>query len=442
MTKNDVHKAIDMLQNDEEIESFVKSRIQELEDNSVETTVGQNYTTTFREYISQKTHYKPGERLKDAECPDLVYDDLTPYIDLVSAIKRNGGYDSFSLFTSIFFDVYNYLPSEDNGTERAFTYLSNKDKRVSIKQISEEACAFCSEKAGMAHNLFKFMGIDSEVVCGYRDSKIHAYNILYPRGYDNEPIVLYDPSFFVSFNNENVKQSYAYYQILKKDDYEKLLAGEPIKIDLTETESQYRTYYNLGSEFSFKGETSLYSAGLDRKKSDYTPRINKDAKGRITVDIDEIKKNPNLDLSERMARLSEDKRWDSDDLSELALASIKQEYEYMANSVPDFPHLDFVLEQILDGHDFTEEDFTKLRALELKENGTLDIEENAEIKRYNDLRKRIMESNGITADDFNELCQTMELDSKTAEILQYAFQSKGLIIDSYLENDSHQRRSR
>ena len=442
MTKNDIHNAIDRIQSNEGIESFVKTRIQELEDNSIETTVGQNYTTIFREYISEKTHYKPGERLKDAECPDLVYDDLTPYVDLVKTIKKSGGYDSFALFTLIFFNVYNYLPSEEADMERAFTYLSNKDKRVSIKQISEESCASCSEKAGMAHNLFKFMGIDSEVVCGYRDSKKNAYNIIYPRGYDNEPIVFYDPSFFVSFNNENSKQSFAYYQILQKDDYEKLLAGEPIKIDLTETESQYRAYYNLGGEFSFRGETPLYSAGLDREKSDYTPRINKDAKGRITVDIDEIKKNPNLDLSERMARFSENKRWASDDLSELALASIKQEYEYMANSVPDFPHLDFVLEQILDGHDFTEEEFTKLRTLELKENGALDIEENAEVKRYNDLRKRIRDSNGITADDFNELCHTMELDSKTTEILHNAFKIKGLIIDSYLENNSSQRRSR
>ena len=32
----------------------------------------------------------------------------------------------------------------------------------------------------MAHNMFKFLGIDSEVVCGARDSEMHAYNFIYP----------------------------------------------------------------------------------------------------------------------------------------------------------------------------------------------------------------------------------------------------------------------
>lgn len=66
MTKEEINKTIFSLQTDEEIIDFVNKRIAELENNSIETTVGQNYTTAFKEYISQKTHYKPGKRLKDA----------------------------------------------------------------------------------------------------------------------------------------------------------------------------------------------------------------------------------------------------------------------------------------------------------------------------------------------------------------------------------------
>ena len=36
-------------------------------------------------------------------------------------------------FSTIFFEVYNYLPSDDIGLGRAFTYHGNKGKRVSIK---------------------------------------------------------------------------------------------------------------------------------------------------------------------------------------------------------------------------------------------------------------------------------------------------------------------
>ncbi len=54
MTKEEIQKNIYSLKNDNEIIDFVKRRIQELEDNSIESTVGQNYTKTFKEYISEK----------------------------------------------------------------------------------------------------------------------------------------------------------------------------------------------------------------------------------------------------------------------------------------------------------------------------------------------------------------------------------------------------
>lgn len=266
MTKEEINKTILSLQTDEEIIDFVKKRIQELEEKSIETTVGQNYTTTFEEYISEKTHYKAGARLKDAECPDLVYDDITPYINLVKAIKQNSCYNELTLFSIIFFEVYNYLPSDDFGLGRAFTYLGNKGKRVSIKQIRDNACAFCSEKSGMAHNMFKFLGIDSEVVIGYRDSERHAYNIIYPNGYRNEPMVIYDPSFFVNFVMNDKKLSFGYFKALRREDYEKLMSGIQIKIDLSKTEKTYRQLYSLGDEYVFEGDTPSYIAGLDRKK--------------------------------------------------------------------------------------------------------------------------------------------------------------------------------
>ena len=266
MNKEEINKKIFELSTDEEIIDFVKKRIQDLENNSVETTVGQNYTTTFKEYISEKTHYKAGDRINDDECPDLVYDDITPYIDLIKSIKQNSWYNEMTLFSTIFFEVYNYLPSKDIGLERAATYFSNIGKRISIKQIKDNACAFCSEKSGMAHNMFKFLGIDSEVVCGYRDSEEHAYNLIYPNGYGNEPMVIYDPSYFVSFIKDGQKLSFGYYKALRREEYDELMSGLPVKIDLSKTEQNYRKLYNLGDEYTFEGDTPTYVAGLDNKE--------------------------------------------------------------------------------------------------------------------------------------------------------------------------------
>ena len=63
--------------------------------------MGQNYTDSFSEYISEKVHFKPGEKIGNKECPDLVYDDLTPYYNLSKELNKIGNYSELTLFTII-----------------------------------------------------------------------------------------------------------------------------------------------------------------------------------------------------------------------------------------------------------------------------------------------------------------------------------------------------
>lgn len=273
MTKQEIQKIIYELDTEDKIKDFVEKRIAELENNSVESIVGQGYTDTFKEYISEKTHYKAGASFDDAECPDLVYDDKQPYVELVKAIRKNSWYNELTLFSTIFFTIYNYLPSEDIGLGRAMIYMGNKNKRISIKTISENGCAFCSEKAGMAHNMFKFLGVDSEVACGYRNDGLHAFNMVYPNGYGNEPMVIYDPSFFVNFVKDGNKKSFGYFKALKREDYEKLISGVPLKVDLTNTENNYRKLYGYNGILdgaTFEGDEPTYSIGLNINKGKTT----------------------------------------------------------------------------------------------------------------------------------------------------------------------------
>lgn len=270
MTKSEINKKIFELKSDEEIINFVEYRLNELETSSVEKTVGQNYTDSFQDYISQKTHYKAAEKFDDSECPDLVYDDITPYINLIKEIKKGNWYNELTLFTTIFFTVYKYLPSEDVGLGRYMTYASHKGKQLSIKSVRDNECAFCSEKAGMAHNLFKFLGIDSEVVCGARGTEMHAYNFIYPNGYEKEPMILFDPSYFVSFINGNNKLSFGFYAVFRRQDYEALKNGTPTQIDLTETEETYRKLYGYNGsldDYDFEYETPIYIFGLENAKN-------------------------------------------------------------------------------------------------------------------------------------------------------------------------------
>ena len=270
MTKAEINKRIFELQSDDEIIKFVDERLSELETNSQEKIVGQNYTDSFQDYISQKTHYKAAEKFDDSECPDLVYDDKTPYINLIKEIKKSTWYNELTLVSTIFFTIHNYLPSNNIGLCRYLTYASHKGKKLSIKTISANGVAFCSEKAGMAHNMFKFLGIDSEVVCGARDSEMHAYNFIYPNGYGNEPMVLYDPSHFVNFIKDNNKLSFGFYKAFRKQDYEALKNGTPIQIDLSKTEETYRKLYGFNGlldDYSFEYERPTYIYGLKNAKN-------------------------------------------------------------------------------------------------------------------------------------------------------------------------------
>ena len=189
---------------------------------------------------------------------------------MIKEIKKSAWYNELTLFSTIFFTIHNYLPSDDIGLGRYLTYASHKGKKLSIKTISNNSVAFYSEKAGMAHNMFKFLGIDSEVVCGARGSEMHAYNFIYPNGYGNEPMVLYDPSHFVNFIKDNNKLSFGFYKAFSKQDYEALKNGTPIQIDLSKTEETYRKLYGFNGlldDYSFEYETPTYIYGLENAKN-------------------------------------------------------------------------------------------------------------------------------------------------------------------------------
>ncbi len=153
---------------------------------------------------------------------------------------------------------------------------------------------------------------------------------------------------------------------------------------------------------------------------------------RKIITIEEIENNPALDLSERINKFSQDKRWSADDLKKLAIASIKQEYEFWTNKRDNISsRTDELLKQILTGHILSKsEEFEMVCA---------DQEKIKEYSKYENLKKRIADNNGITLDDFNELCKTIGFDSKTVELIRAEFESNGLLIDLNEEKESHHR---
>lgn len=145
---------------------------------------------------------------------------------------------------------------------------------------------------------------------------------------------------------------------------------------------------------------------------------------KITISIDEINNNPNLDISERLANLKNKykDKYSEDDLKSLAIASIKQEYELFANNRINFTkEADDLLKKIKNGGELSN-----------KEAFILNCDDPQIISKYSkldDIKKQIKEDNAITLNDFNFLCEAMKLDSHTKRLLEIGYKSKGLISD-------------
>ncbi len=117
----------------------------------------------------------------------------------------------------------------------------------------------------MAHNIFKILGIDSQLVIGKRNDENHAYNIVFPRGYGNQPAVLFDPSYSIDFKMENgSKYSMGYFKVLTIDEYNNMLAGNGTHIDISSSVATLIRYYpNQLTGLIPNYENASYSIGND-----------------------------------------------------------------------------------------------------------------------------------------------------------------------------------
>lgn len=274
MTKEEIKKKILELKTDEEIMSFINFRIAELESIAQEKIVGQDYTITFDDYISSKVKFKPVASLNNKECPNLIYDDILPYFELIKELAIEKTYlNELFLFTPLMFEIFNYMSSKENKDniddtliERHLLYFNAMNtgrENISIKEFHKNKYAFCSENTGLAHNVFKILGIDSQFVIGKRNNENHAFNIVFPKGYGNSPAVLFDSSYTIDFiNDRGSKYSFGYFKVLTQEEYNNMLSGNSTPINLDGSVNNLIRYYPMLSGCNASFENASYSIGL------------------------------------------------------------------------------------------------------------------------------------------------------------------------------------
>lgn len=117
---DDIFNQIMELETDNQIWSFIIDKTILLELYSEEKTVGQGYTDSFRDYISNKIHFKPSSRFENGECPDLIYDDNEPYFNLIKLIRQNNSCDIRTLLMLIRIVIYECFEPNSIDSEQAY----------------------------------------------------------------------------------------------------------------------------------------------------------------------------------------------------------------------------------------------------------------------------------------------------------------------------------
>ena len=260
---------IDKIKNleENEIDSFISSRVSVLE-NKENKTVGLNTDNSiYSGFLDNKIkvnvtcEYIPVEGFIDTSFGSVVFDDNNIFKYLIKEVKDND-----NLYTAVIKATKKYLFLDH--MDRRFNHLeklrsnmyheysATMNKSLSIETFHKNKSALCLEVSGVVQNMFKFLGIDSDYVIiselnkvVAKDSKLelHAFNVVYPEGRDNEAIL---------FDVSNLTDKRPLVSILSEEQKNDLLSNKKIVVTNEQINNSYRMV--LDEEINWKRKTEEY----------------------------------------------------------------------------------------------------------------------------------------------------------------------------------------
>ena len=150
----------------------------------------------------------------------------------------------------------------------------------------------------------------------------------------------------------------------------------------------------------------------------------------IKISIEEIINNPNYEPSEYINNLkTNNNNYSLDDLQELAAALTKQTYEYYVNNcINKTNRATEILESIKHGHIPN-----KYEIFELMCDDYSKIEEYTKMEK---LKDKFTYNKAITKEDFEVLCNEINIDEIEKKQIMVEFEKRGLFIDEYQQDSS------
>lgn len=247
-----------------EIDKFIDDRISSFKNEEIEIGLGTDITS-YDGFLGDKTRVNvtcemmPEEDYVDVTYGSIIFDDKDMFKCLIHEIKNND-----DVFESVFkaLDKYLFLGSKirkynNYPKTRAMIYhqySASVNKPLSIKLFNKNKTAVCPEVAGVAQNMFKFLGMDSDyIIVGESRDSFHAFNIVYPWGRENEALI---------FDSSRVVNYRPCICALNSNQKENLLANNKIIITKDQIASTYMSLFSkkidwINEDFGF----SIYKDG-------------------------------------------------------------------------------------------------------------------------------------------------------------------------------------
>lgn len=205
------------LKNNKDIEQFIKYRLFILENKDIDKIGINTGVTIYSDFLGDKITYNIGATINDdtekiKELFKLKFDDNNIYKKLIKVIRNNSGNQLLdNPYYAVYIVIRKYLSYVNLSkipkrlkNRRDLVYIrQNKftSEPVSLKKFHWNRLSMCAECAGAAHNMFKFLGLDCDLVTGGISGinhqtlhELHAFNILYPEGRDTYAII-FDSSY-------------------------------------------------------------------------------------------------------------------------------------------------------------------------------------------------------------------------------------------------------
>lgn len=190
----DIINYINSLENEEQIQEFVMSRLEELENNSVKRTIDKNNNGRLIGTITEGYINSDSPIVSSYLVDPFYMNDATLYIEFIKFIKGKDLNNPIQFFHKLQSFTTEAFGFKGNQAARESIYLQERDNtQISIADFYKNNSALCSERSAAVQNLAEFCGIKSFLVFGKliigEKEEEHAFNIFQT---GDGTLVLYD----------------------------------------------------------------------------------------------------------------------------------------------------------------------------------------------------------------------------------------------------------